>query len=136
MINRPTLDKRIEQLDAAIAGTSTEELPKWIPPTESGKDELRQRMEVASQVLNQRIQANAKKPSGKRKDPNKIVVSTSDPEAPLGRDKMKVYRPLYTVQWMVTTTCFILSYLCEAPLPTRALSHRWSIKRRQSLAIV
>ncbi len=28
MINRPTLDKRIEQLDAAIAGTSTEELPK------------------------------------------------------------------------------------------------------------
>ncbi len=114
MINRPTLDKRIEQLDAAIAGTSTEELPKWIPPTESGKDELRQRMEVASQVLNQRIQANAKKPSGKRKDPNKIVVSTSDPEAPLGRDKMKVYRPLYTVQWMVTTTCFILSYLCEA----------------------
>ncbi len=49
MINRPTLDKRIEQLDAAIAGTF-EELPKWIPPTESGKDELRQRMEVASQV--------------------------------------------------------------------------------------
>ncbi len=76
MINRPTLDKRIEQLDAAIAGTSTEELPKWIPPTESGKDELRQRMEVASQVLNQRIQANAKKPSGKRKDPNKIVGSS------------------------------------------------------------
>lgn len=114
MINRTTLDNRIKQLDAAIAGTSTSEQPKWIPPTESGKDELRQRMEIASQVLNQRIEENAKKPSDKRKDPNKIVVSTSDPDAPLGRDKMKVYRPLYTVQWMVTTTCFILSYLCEA----------------------
>ncbi len=37
MINRPTLDKRIEQLDAAIAGTSTEELPKWIPRLNQAK---------------------------------------------------------------------------------------------------
>jgi transposase len=114
MINRPTLDKRIEQLDAAIAGTSTEELPKWIPPTPSGKNELRERLEIASEVLDQRITANANKPSSKRKVPNKIVVSISDPDAPLGRDKMKVYRPMYTVQLMVTTTSFILSYLCEA----------------------
>lgn len=113
MINRSTLDKRIEKLDAAVAGTSTEELPKWIPPTSSGKLELRERMEVASEVLNQRIEANAEKPSSNRKDPAKIVVSISDPDAPLGRDKMKVYRPMYTIQWMVTTTCFILSYLCE-----------------------
>lgn len=113
MLNRPTLDKRIKQLDAAISGTSTEELPKWIPPTASGKGDLRQRMEIASDILDKRIEANAKKPNGSRKDPKKIVVSISDPDAPLGRDKMKVYRPMYTIQWMVTTAYFILSYLCE-----------------------
>ena len=114
MINRSTLDKRIETLDAVIAETSTEELPNWVPPTPSGRKQLRERMEVASEVLNQRIKANAEKPSDRRKAADKIVVSLSDPDAPLGRDKMKVYRPMYTVQWMVTTfTYFILSYLCE-----------------------
>lgn len=114
MINRHTLDKRIEQLNTAIAGTATGELPKWIPPTQSGKLELLQRMKGASDVLDQRIKANDEKPSSSRKDPNKMVVSLSDPDAPLGRDKLKVFRPMYTVQWMVTSTCFILSYLCEA----------------------
>lgn len=114
MINRSTLDKRIEILDAVIAETFTEETPNWVPPTASGRLDLRQRMDTASEVLNQRIQANAEKPRDKRKDPSKIVVSTSDPDAPLGRDKMKVYRPMYTVQLMVAAYSYIiLSYLCE-----------------------
>jgi len=120
MINRSTLDKRIEILDALIpdtstsTSTSTEEVPNWVPPTSSGKLQLQQNMQIASEVLNQRIEANAEKPSDRRKDPSKIVVSISDPDAPLGRDKMKVFRPMYTVQMMVTTcTYFILSYLCE-----------------------
>ena len=34
----------------------------------------------------------------RRRKPEKIVVSTSDPEAALGRDKYNVFRPLYNVQ--------------------------------------
>ncbi len=115
MVNRSTLDKRIGILDAAIAGTSSEETPKWVPPTPSGKIELRERMEIASEVLNQRIEANGQKQSDKRNDPAKIVVSISDPDAPLGRDKTKVYRPLYTSQFMVTPfSYFTLAYSCDA----------------------
>lgn len=115
MINRSTLDKRMGVLDAAIKGELTEELPKWVPATESGKLDLSDRLQKASTNLDGRIEANAKKPSDKRKNPNKILVSTSDPEAPFGRDKMKVYRPLYTVQLVVAPgSHLIMSYCCQA----------------------
>ncbi|MDA1049832.1 MAG: transposase [Planctomycetota bacterium] len=53
--------------------------------------------------------------SDTRKDPAKIVISLSDPEAHLGRDKLKVYRPLYTVQYMIAPKShLIMSYCCEA----------------------
>ncbi|WP_442506295.1 transposase [Novipirellula sp. SH528] len=39
----------------------------------------------------------------------------TDPIAPLGRDKRKTYRPLYTVQFMVDPVSrLIVSYLCQA----------------------
>jgi hypothetical protein len=41
---------------------------------------------------------NRGKRSSKRKAADKVVVSVSDPEAVVGRDKEKVYRPLYNVQ--------------------------------------
>ena len=41
---------------------------------------------------------NARRPRDKRQDPEKIVISTSDFEAALGRDKEKVFRPLYNLQ--------------------------------------
>jgi hypothetical protein len=41
-------------------------------------------------------------------------VSLSDPVAPLGRDKLKVFRPLYTVQYVVAPhSHLIMSYGCE-----------------------
>lgn len=113
-VNRPTLEKRSEQLDAIIAGEFDGELPRWVPPTDSGKQDLSERMTQASDVLSERIEINAKKPSEKRKDPNKIQVSLSDPPAPLGRDKMRVFRPLYTVQYVVAPASYlIMSYCCE-----------------------
>ena len=36
---------------------------------------------------------NAKRTSSKRKKPEKIVVSVSEPEAVPGRDKLKTFRP-------------------------------------------
>jgi hypothetical protein len=91
------------------------ELPKWVPSTDSGRVDLARRMEVAAEVLKERIAHNAGKETSKRKDPQKIQVSLTDPMAPLGRDKLKVYRPLYTVQFVVEPrTHLVLSYDCQA----------------------
>lgn len=114
MVNRATLEKRREQLDALLQGEFQGELPKWVPPTDSGQRDLAERMNQAAEVLAERIANNATKPSDKRKDPEKIQVSLSDPVAPLGRDKQKVFRPLYTVQYMVAPgSHVILAYCCE-----------------------
>ena len=116
MVNQSTLTKRKGLLDALIEGDlpPSDELPKWVPPTPSGRLELTGRMEVAAEVLTVRIQQNATKPSDKRKDPDKIQVSLTDPVAPLGRDKLKTYRPLYTIQTMVDPLSHLtVSYLCE-----------------------
>lgn len=114
LVNRPTLQKRIEQLAAILDGKFAEDLPKWVPPTESGKQNLAARMRQAWEVLARRIEKNTKKPSDKRQDPDKIQVSVSDPQAALGRDKLKVFRPLYTVQNVVAPeSLLIMTYSCE-----------------------
>ena len=113
-VTRPTLEKRTEQLDAMIRGKFEGEVPKWVPSTDSGKLNLAERMKQAAELLAERIEKNATKPSDKRKDPDKIQVSLSDPPAPLGRDKLKVFRPLYTVQYVVAPISYlIMSYCCE-----------------------
>lgn len=117
MVNREQLQKRQQLLARVIEGSAeqAEELPKWVPPTDSGRLDLARRTEIAAEVLDQRIAENAAKNAEKRKDPEKIQVSLSDPIAPLGRDKLKVYRPLYTVQVVAEPqTHLILSYGCQA----------------------
>ena len=117
MVNDETLQKRLALLNTVITNSheASEELPKWIPPTANGQLDLAERMKFAGEILAERIVHNSEKPSDKRKDPAKIVVSLSDPIAPLGRDKMKVYRPLYTIQYMIEPTSnLIISYHCEA----------------------
>lgn len=115
MVNAPTLQKRKEQLAAMMQGNFDDEVPRWVPPTEPGKRDLTERMQQATEVLSQRIAKNSRKPKDKRKDPDKILVSLSDPPAPLGRDKMKVFRPLYTVQYVVAPgSLLIMAYGCEA----------------------
>jgi len=114
MVNRSTLEKRTEQLGAILQGEFDDALPRWVPATEAGQLDLAERMNKASEILDERIAKNARKPSGKRKDPEKIQVSLSDPVAPLGRDKRKVFRPLYTVQYIVAPVShLIMSYCCE-----------------------
>lgn len=114
MLNRRALEQRMEQLPKILQGEFDEQWPRWVPPTESGRRDLAERMRRASEVLAGRIAKNARKPSDKRKDPDKILVSLSDPDAPLGRDKLKVFRPLYTVQHVVEPRShLIMSYCCE-----------------------
>lgn len=120
VVNRLTLEKRVGQLDAILCGEFDGEAPRWVPPTDSGRRNLAQRMKQASAVLTERIEKNAVKPSDRRQAPDKIRVSLSDPWAPLGRDKLKVFRPLYTMQWVAAPrSCLVMSYDCE-PVATDA----------------
>jgi transposase len=117
MVNQQTLERRRELLAGVILGTHDESrpIPLWVPSTESGRLELASRMQTAIEILCERIAKNAENPAHQRKDPSKIVVSLTDPIAPLGRDKFKVYRPLYTIQYVVEPTSrMILSYCCLA----------------------
>lgn len=117
MVCQTTLHKRQQQLSAVMNGTNdaAEEIPRWVPPTEVGRLDLADRMETAAEILTQRIEKNQAKPKSKRKDPAKILVSLTDPIAPLGRDKLKVFRPLYTIQYVVAPgSHLIMSYSCEA----------------------
>jgi hypothetical protein len=117
MVNASTLEARSQLLDSLINGSASEDttIPSWVPPTDSGRIDLAARMASAKEVLELRTKRNSEKPPEKRKDPNKIQVSLSDPDAPLGQDKLKVYRPLYTVQYVVAPNShLIMGYQCEA----------------------
>ena len=72
----------------------------WPPPAPGRREQL-QRYFEAEAVLQRRLAENAKKPKDRRLAPEKVMVSVSDPEAPLGRDKEKVFCPLYTAQWII-----------------------------------
>ena len=73
-------------------------LPGWMAPTVSGRLEQQHRYHQAQKRMGELQARNQQKRKSKRQSPDKIVVSVSDPQAALGRDKEKVYRPLYNVQ--------------------------------------
>jgi transposase len=117
MVNEETLRKRRALLEQALECGQDEHdaWPRWMPTTSTGRVNLLARMDSAKDVLQQRLEQNAAQPSGNRKERDKIVVSLSDPDAPLGRDKRKTFRPLYTVQKMVDPVSHLtISYTCEA----------------------
>ncbi len=117
MVNQDTLEKRIAKLEQILTAADSDNAswPQWLPSTPSGRQRLATRMTRAAEVLDERLLQNAARPSGKRKDPAKVVVSLSDPDAPLGLDKRKTYRPLYTMQKMVDPVSRLtISYTCEA----------------------
>jgi transposase len=85
--------------------------PGWMARTPHGRQKQHQRYEKAREILQERLAANAERNPAKRQDAKKIVISVGDPEAALGRDKEKVFRPLYNCQLMCDLDSpFILSY--------------------------
>lgn len=120
VVNQQTLRKRQILLEQAIESDRLgnplpQDTVKWMPTTPSGREELAERMQQAATVLTRRLEENARKTKAKRKDPKHIFVSLTDPEAAMGRDKLKVFRPLYTIQFMVEPkSLLVLGYLCRA----------------------
>lgn len=102
LVNQVTLTSRQEQLQAACIsderGEPAAEVPRWMARTPLRRRHQQQRYERAQERLEQLLAANQRQDPHCRRDPKKIVVSTSDPEAALGRDKFHVFRPLYNTQ--------------------------------------
>ena len=99
-------EERLEQRRAVIAaalerharGQTVAEPPGWLAKTVVGLREQKRRYGRAAEVLRMRQAANAQRRSCKRKPAERVLVSPTDPEAVLARDKFTVFRPLYSVQ--------------------------------------
>jgi transposase len=114
MVAAATLDKRAAELAAAVAadeqaataaavaadegGATTAAVGAWMAKTPPGRRTQQKRLKQAQERMDALQTRNRGKRSSKRKAADKVVVSLSDPEAAAGRDKEKVFRPLYNVQ--------------------------------------
>jgi len=76
--------------------------------TAEGRQGQSQRYAKAQETLGRRLAENARRGKDKRLDEKKVTVSTSDPEAPTGRDKEKTFCLLYTSQFLVEPDSLVI----------------------------
>jgi hypothetical protein len=102
LLNEERLQKRRDAIAAALEccrrGKTASERPGWLAKTAKGLREQNQRYQRAAAVLSQRLTANAQRRACDRKPAEKVLVSPTDPDAVLARDKLHVFRALYSVQ--------------------------------------
>jgi transposase len=102
LLNEERLGQRREAIDDRLArlegGETLPAGPHWLGRTADGLRRQKQRYQQAAKVLRERLAANAQRRACDRKPRDKVLVSPSDPEAVLARDKLGVFRPLYNVQ--------------------------------------
>ena len=83
----------------------------FMAKTTRGKKRQRAEYRRAQQILKELNKSNARRRKDKRKKSEQVRVAIGDPMAPYGRDKKKVFRPLYNVQTMTDVeTDFVFAY--------------------------
>ena len=115
MVNQKTLTERLEALQQAVladaGGSAGKRRPGWMAKHPATRETQLERYERAQVRMDQLQAENAQRRSCKRKKPEKVVVSVSEPDAVPGRDKLKTFRPLYNVQLMYDLdSAFITAY--------------------------
>jgi hypothetical protein len=115
LLNAERLQQRLHQLQAArhddARGDTPAEVPAWMAKTPRSRTAQHERYHQAQEHLVALQEANQHYSPSERRAPDKLVVSTGDPEAALGMDKDHVFRPLYTLQTVRDVdSLFILSY--------------------------
>lgn len=102
LLNEERLQKRRQAIDDGLQqvqrGETLADRPGWLARTESGLRQQKHRYQRAACILRERQAVNAQRRSSKRRPAEKVLVSPTDPEAVLARDKLNVFRPLYSVQ--------------------------------------
>jgi len=95
-----------DQLSLAIGRT-----PGWMAESLAGRRLQCERYQQASRRMQELQQLNQRRRSDKRRHPERIQVSASDPDAALGYDKLNTFRPLYNVQLIGDVdSLFVLAY--------------------------
>jgi hypothetical protein len=101
-LNLARLPRRLAESDRVIAADRARQEPGPIAGrmarSPATRRRPRHRFAQARRTLLKEHARNARRPADQRQEPEKIVISPSDLEAALGRDKEKVFRPLYTLQ--------------------------------------
>jgi len=102
LLNAERLQQRVHQLQAArheaTQGEPPAAVPAWMAKTPRSRAAQCERYLQAQAPLTGLQAANQHYSLSERRAPDKLVVSTGDPEAALGMDKDHVFRPLYTIQ--------------------------------------
>ena len=102
LVNEATVEQRLTELDMACradeANHPPPNVPTWMAKKAATREGQRRRYRRARERLIELYAVNNRQDPKRRRKPETIVVSASDPEAALGRDKYNVFRPLYNVQ--------------------------------------
>jgi hypothetical protein len=113
LLNDARLQQRLHQLQAArqdeAQGDTLTEVPAWMAKTPRSRAAQHERYRQAQEHLAALQVANQHYSPSERRAPDKLVVSTGDPEAALGMDKDHVFRPLYTIATLrdVDSPCIV-----------------------------
>jgi hypothetical protein len=102
LVNEATVEQRLTELESACQADAADQppanVPTWMAKKPVTREEQWRRYRRARERLLELHAVNNRQDRKRRRKPEKIVASASDPEAALGRDKYNVFRPLYNVQ--------------------------------------
>ena len=115
LLNAERLQQRLHHLQAArqddAQGDTPTEVPAWMAKTPRSRAAQHERYRQAQEHLAGLQAATQHYSPSERRAPDKLVISTGDPEAALGMDKDHVFRPLYTIATVRDVDSpFIVSY--------------------------
>jgi transposase/type II secretory pathway pseudopilin PulG len=118
----------------AVPAAAAVAQPAWLAASVAGRQQQQQRLEQARQRLQELHGNNQHKWPSKQKQADAIVVSLSDPQAVVGRDKEKVFRPLYNVQVLADLDSpLILGYAVFAQQNDAGVLGTMLVQARQQL---
>jgi transposase len=123
LLDEQALQRRSHQLDDA-GGLHGPPAPAkgFVGKTPSGRARQRRRYSRLQKEMGRRQARNAGKRASKRKPAERVLVSPGGPEAAPGRDKEKVFRPLYNVRFVadldspLVLTCQVVAQPNDAGL--------------------
>jgi transposase len=102
LVNQERLQKRRDELAtvgrADAQNQAPSHVPAWMAKTPPTRRLQEERYVRAAEHLLRLLAMNQQRSPHERRPSEKVVVSVSDPQAALGLDKVKVFRPLYNAQ--------------------------------------
>lgn len=110
VLNLTQVSRRLNRIKRVIASKDDpsqvasrkplQHTPSWLAKTRSGRQEQYARYRQAKCRILEEMRANRDLPKSLQRDQQRIVISPADVDAVIGKDKLKVTRPLYNVQYM------------------------------------